>query len=490
MNRIDKLIAWFSPHTALKRSHARKILAAYEAGSSKHPNKDRQTDRLDPDSSLATAGYPMLLLARESQENYDILKGALETLAARMIGSGINTSPNISLSNGDPATELNKQIQKLYIDWFKKPLINSELSGGEVQRLMATTAFRDGEIFTHHINGTLAPHHSKIPYSLELLESEMLPWNQHPLKTDKSGQIKLGIERDKWKRPIYYYFHKTHPGSLQHYKTQTKAWKIPAADITHYYHSIRVNASRGISALHATFRRLSELRDYENSEMIAAKIAAALGFQIKRSPDMLNAEEWSKYSTLPNKNRKFKITPGILYDHLAPGESVEPINPNNRPNPGLNAFRKGHLHLAAKGLGFLSYSSFVGEYNGSYSAERLAQIEAWQNLYSLTEGFINCQWQPIYDRFIETLIAYRIIDIEKKYDGQSIDLNSLKNANHNTPTMPYIDPAKEAKAQSISLSNHLESWSNLMRKRGYNPETLKQEILHDKEFLDQLEEKK
>ena len=477
-NLIDKAVGYINPRWGLERLRQRQAMALYEAGTSKNPNRTRQTDRGDADHGIAMTGYPMLQLAREAQENYDVLKGAINTLESRIVGAGLETEPTVLNQDGELNSAFNAQLKMSYQLWFKQPMLSSKLSGGDVQRLQVNSGFRDGETFTRFVSGKGVPHKSPVPLSLELMESEQLPWNQDPMfAADK--QIILGIERDRWSRPKHYYFHKVHPGANNRYTEAQETWRIPSHQIVHYYHQIRANASRGISGFHATFRRLSELRDYENSEMVAAKMAAALGIQIKRHPDMISASSWDTFNTLPGE-RLFRFQPGMIADHLAPGEEIEPINPNNRPNNGLNDFRKGHLHLAARGIGFMSYSSLMGEYNGSYSAERQAMVESWMNLAPLIDHYVNTCWQPIYERVVETIIINGLIELPA-----DIDIRTLFFASHRSPTMPYIDPLKEARAKQFILQNGLDSWSNMVRSSGRNPNEVKQEIMQEKAFLDQ-----
>ena len=60
-----------------------------------------------------------------------------------------------------------------------------------------------------------------------------------------------------------------------------------------------------------------------------------------------------------------KFAPGMIFDDLSPGESVETID-STRPNPGLEAFRQGQLRAVSAGLG-TSYSTLARDYNGTYS---------------------------------------------------------------------------------------------------------------------------
>ncbi|WP_441768125.1 phage portal protein, partial [Klebsiella pneumoniae] len=74
--------------------------------------------------------------------------------------------------------------------------------------------------------------------------------------------------------------------------------------------------------------RLSALKEYEDAELTAARIAAALGMYIKKGDGQSFTDETTK------DNRDVMIEPGIIYDDLLPGEDIVKIK-SDRPNTNL-----------------------------------------------------------------------------------------------------------------------------------------------------------
>ncbi|HAW5899277.1 TPA: phage portal protein, partial [Escherichia coli] len=81
--------------------------------------------------------------------------------------------------------------------------------------------------------------------------------------------------------------------------------------------------------------RLSALKEYEDSELTAARIAAALGMYIRKG-DGQSYEADGNGSK--DKERELTIQPGIIYDDLKPGEEIGMVK-SDRPNPNLETFR-------------------------------------------------------------------------------------------------------------------------------------------------------
>ncbi|TRS46601.1 phage portal protein, partial [Salmonella enterica subsp. enterica serovar Panama] len=62
--------------------------------------------------------------------------------------------------------------------------------------------------------------------------------------------------------------------------------------------------------------RLMDLKEYEDSERIAARIAASLGMFIKKQ------DVGTDGYVAPEKRKETQIQPGMLFDGLNPGEDI------------------------------------------------------------------------------------------------------------------------------------------------------------------------
>ena len=129
----------------------------------------------------------------------------------------------------------------------------------------------------------------------------------------------------------------------------------------------RLHQLRGVSIFHGILTRLADIKDYEESERVAARIAAALAFYIKRGDASMYIMDDQA------SNREIPIAPGMTFDDLKPGEDVGMIE-SNRPNVHMVEFRNGQMKAVAAGSR-VSYSSIARDYDGTYSSQRQELVE-------------------------------------------------------------------------------------------------------------------
>jgi lambda family phage portal protein len=171
--------------------------------------------------------------------------------------------------------------------------------------------------------------------------------------------------------------------------------------------------------------------------------------------------------------------PGMMFDDLQPGEEIGTINPN-RPNNALIPFRDSQLRSASSGLG-CSNSSLSKNYNGTYSAQRQELVEQRVHYGALSGVFIRRFCMPVWYGFIDSILAARAIDLPRE-----VNRNTLYNATHVPPPMPWIDPKKEAEANEIMEKRGYKSRSRIIRERGDNPDQVNRELIRDKQEAERL----
>lgn len=454
----DRVVSWFSPGAAVKRAYARNVLAAYEAARPDRQRKGRRATGSANDEVLR-AGSTLWQTARHLEQNYDLALGVLNTLVVNTVGpNGIGIEPQPRTKDGTIDDLLARQILKLHKQWAAAPEVTRQHDWPSCQRMLARSWFRDGEVFSQLLSGFVPGlvHGSKVPFSLEMLECDFVPMS---LNTMGPSAITQGIEVNAWGAPTGYHVYKADPlgGVGVTWAGQTK--RVPAERMLHIKNAHRIRQLRGVSIFASTLTRFDDLKDYEESERIAAKIAASMAAFIRKgSPDMYEPDA----DGAGGGERMLKFRPGMVFDDLRPGEEIGMID-TNRPNPNLETYRGGQLRAVAAGAG-TTYSSIARNYDGTYSAQRQELVEAYAGYGVLANEFIGRIVRPVYERFIAAAVVSGQLQVPA-----GTDMETLADATYMPPAMPWIDPRKEAEAWGMLEDRAYASGPEIIRKRGANP---------------------
>jgi lambda family phage portal protein len=385
-------------------------------------------------------------------------------LVNNVVGSGIRYEPMVRSITGELHEEANNQILTLFKDWAKRPDATGEYTLAMAERLMVKTWFRDGEVFAQHLSGKVAglTHGTQVPYSFEMIEADQVPFTMN----NKAKNLVQGVVKDAWGKPTFYSVLNQHPNDLMTKNNNGKM--IDAENIIHLKLVDRIRQTRGVSVFASVLRRMDDLKDYEESERIAARIAAKMVGYIKNG----TAESYEA-----NNDQGFEtVEKGMFLYDMPEGSEINTID-TNRPNSGLNEFRTGQLKAIAAGTS-VGYSSLAKSYDGNYASQRQEMVEQAVIYDVLENHFIAKFSRPIYEKFVSVADLSNLLDLPA-----DVDLTTLLDVQCTGTPQPWIDPQKEIKADSLAVQSGFASVSGIIRKRGGNPVEVLAQIKRDTEMF-------
>jgi lambda family phage portal protein len=465
MNPIDKLVEIFSPINGLKRKAARRAIAGWDAAK---PSRNRKfyRDNTGPNLEVLKGHVPIRIQIRELERNHDLARGALRTLVNNVVGpNGIGIEPQPRKKDGSIHEEYAAALRNAYTNFERRPEVTWTHSMSKTQRLVAKTWIRDGEAFAQMLIGKVPglDHGTLVPFSLELFEPDLVP-----LDYQDGDKIQQGVERNAWGRKLAFWVYKRHPGEAAFASTRNDMKRVPADRVLHVATLDRIGQIRGVSEFASVITRLEDIKDYEESERVAAKIAAKLTAYVKKG-------DGSNY--VPNTDndgnpvpRELDLEAGIIIDTLAMGEEIGLID-STRPNPNLVAFRAGQLKAVASGIG-ASYSTISKNYDGNYGAQRQELVEQWVNYAVLADDFTCMFVQPVWETFVMAAHISGVVPMPS-----DVDPNFADDALYIGQTMPWIDPLKEALGWTQLVRSGFASEVEVMRKRGVRPDDLLKQMV-------------
>jgi lambda family phage portal protein len=481
LNPIDRFVAWLDPAAGLRRMAQRHALAnlgemraMFRAHEAAGPSRSRKnySDRLGPNGIVQQGAMSLRAASRHMARNNDIGRGILRTLINNVVGpGGIGIEPQPRRRDGTIHEDYAKTLRGVLRRWSRQPEVMQRFTFAMCQRMMARAWIRDGESFSQDVIGPVPglTYPTEIPYLLELFETDFIPmWLMDP-----GNGIVQGIERNAWGAARAYWVYKGNP--LETFTPvitdRSSLKRIEAARVRHVASLDHIGQSRGITEFASILARLEDIKDYEESERIAAKVAASLTAYVKKldgnngydSNTVLKDEQGNPIG------RDLRMAPGMIIDGLAVGEEIGIID-SKRPNPNVVTFRQGQLKAAAAGVG-ASYSSIAKSYDGTFSAQRQELVEQWVNYAILADDFTGMWVQPVYETLVQVATMSGVAPPPRDVDPDTVD-----DALFTAQAMPWIDPYKEALAWVILSRAGFASEIEILRKRNVNPRDFLEQV--------------
>jgi len=308
----------------------------------------------------------------------------------------------------------------------------------------------------------------------------------HELVTPLKRTVRIinGVGKNAKNQTVAYYVGK------RTYKVWKNGWvadthsaqRIPADRALFPAFRKRFNATRGIPYLASALARFDSLDDYLDSEIAAAQMNAKWGLKIP--PDLSDDSDLPGYETrgsdpnaTSNSSETFdqvlRMEAGQVFE-LNPGEDLAMVAAD-RPGDNFTPFTTMMAQIVGVGVGVPVILFLLDFSKVNYSSLR-GGMQVVQRNWEGWQRFMRRRWcMPWYRRQIRRGIAAR--DLDPAPDGFTYEGRAI------FPAWPWVDPEKEAKAFEIMLDNHIETLSEIIRRRGRDPEEVLREAGEDLQRL-------
>jgi hypothetical protein len=373
---------------------------------------------------------------RQLVRDNDYARQALRAIATNVVGTGIKFQSQVRKQRGGKLdTKVNDLIEAAWADWCRKDScdVAGRMCFSDIERLAITSVAESGEVILRLIKQPFG--RSKIPLALEIIESDLLDDNYNGVG-DNGNEVRMGVEVDRWQRPVAYYFFQKHPGDFQYGQKGNpyqKRIRVPAEEVIHLFRADRPLQTRGIPWFATALTRLHHLAGYEQSEVIAARAGASLmGFV--SSPEGQLVEE-----AIEDGERVTSFEPGTI-KYLAPGESFT-VPSLQRPDT-FEPFMRQMLRAVAAGLG-VSYETVSRDFSQTnYSSSRLSLLEDRDHYRVLQDWLIENLHQVVFDAWLDL----GVLSGELNLPGYDLDAKRYNAARWMPRGWAWVDPLKEVQA--------------------------------------------
>ncbi len=483
---IHSTVALFSPRRAAELQHLDRMgrdrdyaesvalgmrLRGYRAGENTKMSTPWNLDGAPRSADAEILGdLPQLRLrSRKTVRDDPVGSGLVRGFVDDVVGIGIQVQSTAK------APRTRDRIEALHAEILDDLAPAETLDFAQLQRLLYSKLLEDGEVF---IKASVRDASSRLFF--EVVEADRVDTPLDAKPEDSQGNIRSGIERDRFGIVQAIWVRKFHPGDTtlpvfiagkrpQFAGLTTRAFvRVPIEQIQHLKLSNRPGQSRGVPFLTPVLQNLRDLDLLLVAALKRSQIAACLAAFITSSentPSILDVTA-EKYGYQLDQS----IVPGMIFK-LFPGESITTLTPSF-PTPEFEPF----VILLARRIGAalgVSWQIVLKDFSkANYSSARTDLLEA-RKVYRAHQRLLICSLKWMRRMALEHAVL--------RGELRGVALSDLTAANWIPPGWQWVDPEKEAKAAQIELEIGLTCKRDLFAQRGQDwEEALRQQLLEEK----------
>lgn len=440
-----------------KRKKAVVAKRGFQAAQYNRLVNDWVTSSASIDAELRGSLKTLRNRTRDLCKNNDYAKNALRAIENNVVGMGVRLQAQITQNNGRNSgklnTRVNTAIEAAWAEWCKKDNCHTggTLSFSDIERMLIASTAESGEVFVRLVRKKFG--RSEIPFALEVIEADLLD-EDHNEVLRNGREVRFGIERDEWQRPVAYWFKNKHPGDYTFTGTADKGKiRVPAEDVIHLFKQTRPGQTRGFPWFAPAIVRMHHLHGFEEAEVIKARAQASIMGFIKSESDGLQ-------DGIQDNQRVTNFEPGTI-EHLLPGEDFTAFTPTS-PGGQFEPFMRAMLRAVAAGIG-VSYETLSRDYSQSnYSSSRLALLDDRDNWRTLQQWMIENFHQVVFEKWLDMAWASNQVDLPN-YGGNE----KLYRAVRFVPRgWSWVDPVKEVNAYKDAVRSGFMTVSDVLAASG------------------------
>lgn len=414
MNRLDRVIGYFAPTTAIKRIRARNAIRAYEGAAVGRRSSAWKTLHTAANAEIQLAMRPLRDRSRDLARNTPHAPRMMDVFVAHTIGTGLVPVPATGSDRIDNA------VQQLWDDWCEQCDVTGQLNYGAMQALALRSTIESGEVVSRFID---IPIDEKIngktvavPMQLQLLESDYIDQFRDGLYADmreandsRLVRSRLGVGLGDFDRRIGLWLWPYHPGEITTLNLRPLVSRFVQADeLVHMFKVLRPGQVRGVPWFAPILTTARELADFVDAANVKARIEACFAGFIQNDDQtvpLLDPSQAGTAATIDVANPQAMVTtfePGMIKE-LRQGQEIKFAQPTS--NTQLEPMMIYDLQAMAAGVG-CTYDDATGDLRqASYISLRAGKLVFWSLVSQLqAHTVLPMMCKPTWHRWVSRAI--------------------------------------------------------------------------------------
>lgn len=390
--------------------------------------------------------------------NSAVAKAVLNAFLGGVIGSGVELRSEITRRNKDRKTgeyklneAANEEVQNAWKHWGEIASADGTLTWNELTKRVLASIIESGECFVRFIPHNPSSDSDRLPFSLQILEGDMLDEHYSGSIVEGSGEYwQEGIRYNAYGMPLRYAFKVVENGVYV-----TKEF-VAGDGILHLFFkdSLRPNSRRGWPLLTPILGVIDRMEAFMAMALLHSESNAAVNTYLIPDPTMAsplddNSVTLDEMGEISTKGGGVKVLPAGTRIHER--QQIQSAQ--------LRDFVQTSIQQVASAVG-LSYEAIALDYSKSnFSSNRMGAVVNQERFREVRDMLVQDLFEPVYKRWLSTYLltttsgSVRTADYPRSWHHKSV---------------PYMDPQKQIAAMKGLSDLGVISKTTLAKELGYD----------------------
>jgi lambda family phage portal protein len=467
------------------KERVRQAIVKFLAGDKRAVSQAAIVDRLSSDWRMSSASgnqevradiKTLRKRARSLFRDDPYVNGLVRDFVLNINGTkGIELHPKNETSKDKLNDEANNAIRDAWKEWGNSENASTDgvMNWVEIQDQVVEGFVVDGEAILRKHKGF----NNDYRFAVELIDPDLIDERMNVERSSQTGnRIIMGVEVDKWYRPVAYHILTVHPSEAGQRVTN----RVPADEIVHIFKRKRIGQTRGVTHLQPIIFRLHMLGAYEDAEVTASRISASkMGF-FETDPQHADGFESEQEGGAQQKTVTMEVTPGAMED-LPPGKKFVPWDPQH-PNTAYKEFTAAVLRSIAVGGG-VAYTTLTGDLTGvNYSSIR-AGLLTERDMWKKSQDFFSSH---LHRRIYNDWLGMALLAGKLQLAG-SLLAEKWNKAEWKGRGWKWVDPYNDSRANEMNVAMGFTSRTQIHADQGTDLEDTLKELAREKELAEKYD---
>lgn len=367
----------------------------------------------------------------------------------------------------------NAILKKAFKKWGKKGscTVCGRYSWRQLQRLIVENKARDGECLLRMV--MVSKSVNPFGFQLQVIDADQLDDTYNQLSRADGTQVRMGVEVDRYQRPLAYYIFQGNPYEVSGASAQRV--RVPADQIIHFYTAHRTGQTRGYPLFAPSMWHANMLNGYVEAELTAARISSSLlaSIESQTNPDF-QGDGVNK-----DGSEAIDIGYGKLLA-LGPNQTLKNNTPTH-PGVAFGNFTQSAGRYIASGCN-VAYHKLCNDLAGiNYSSGRLGELEERDYWMEEQSDLIEDVLEPIYNTWQRMAQLNDALDLPldlERYAGDSLKWEPRR--------WPWVDPLKDVQANTLLVQNGFETHESVLNSQGRDLQETYNQLKEEQDLADEL----